>query len=242
MKSNLFQHFVARAEARALLCGVTPELAALSLPMDMPLVAVDQSAPMIAAVWPGDGPGRHAVQGDWLALDLPDGSVDIALGDGCFTLLDHPQGHRRFAESLARVLVPGGLFSVRLFCRPQHAEPLDAVFGALVAGQIGNFHAFKWRLAMALHGDDSARGVSVAEVWRVFYERCGSPAELAQRVGYPVEQVRTIDNYEGASARYSFARASEVTALLAPEFELLDEWRDDYELGERCPSLLFRRR
>lgn len=239
---SLVRHFSPRESARALLCGVTPELARLRLPMDMPLYAVDQSAPMISAVWPGDGPLRRALQGDWLALDLEDRSVDIALGDGCLTLLDFPNGHRRLSASLGRVLVPGGLFSIRSFCRPEPAESLEAVLDALFAKRIGNFHAFKWRLAMALHGDDATRGVHLADVWRTFRERCGGAAEIAQRCGYPIDEVLTIDNYREASASYSFATVAEVVSQFEAEFELIERWHGSYELSERCPLLLFRRR
>ena len=50
--------------APVLVLGVTPELAAAFAQVE----AVDRSAEMIAALWPGDAPGRRAIQGDWLEL------------------------------------------------------------------------------------------------------------------------------------------------------------------------------
>ncbi len=208
----------------------------------MELLAFDQSQAMIDAVWPGDDELRRARVGDWFALDLADGSVGIALGDGCFSLLDYPHGYQRFAASLARVLARGGLFSIRLFCRPQRPEPLEDVFAALEARQIGSFHAFKWRLAMALHGDEIRRGIAVDAVWREFQARVGDGAELACRMGWPVAEVQTIDNYRGSPNVYTYPKVEEVSLQLGDRFELLEEWRGNYELGERCPQLLFRRR
>jgi SAM-dependent methyltransferase len=207
----------------------------------MELLAVDQSQAMIDAVWPGDTERRRARVGDWFALSLADGSVAIALGDGCFSLLDFPRGYLRFAASVARVLAPGGLFSIRLFCRPPAPESPDAVFAALEARRIGNFHAFKWRLAMALQGDDITRGVPVESVWSAFQARLGDASPAAGRLGWAVEEVQTIDNYRGSASVYTFPTVAEVRRALDC-FELVEEWRGEYELGERCPTLLFRRR
>src|SRR5262245_19607035 len=56
---------------RALLLGVTPEIAELSWSPALPLLAVDKSLGMVKAVWPGDTPQRRAMVGDWLELDEP---------------------------------------------------------------------------------------------------------------------------------------------------------------------------
>jgi SAM-dependent methyltransferase len=224
---------------RALLLGVTPELAVIPWQRPCELVAVDESEAMIARVWPGDAPHRRAIRGSWFDLPVSPHSLDCVMGDGCFTVIDYPDGYRKLAASLARVLVSGGLFSVRLFCRPARPERLEDVFEALEAGRIGNFHAFKWRLAMALHRDDIARGVAVADVWTAFHERVHDRAALARRLAWPLAEVETIDNYRGANARYTYPTVEEVVAVLAAEFELLNEWRGRYELAERCPQLLF---
>src|SRR5262249_8099884 len=104
---------------RALLFGVTPELAAIAWDRPLELLSVDQSAAMIASVWPGDTPQRRAVRGDWFELPVTPGSIDLALGDGCLSMVDHPDGQARVARSLERALRSGGLFAVRLFCRPE---------------------------------------------------------------------------------------------------------------------------
>jgi hypothetical protein len=221
---------------------VTPELAQLDFGFPIELLAVDQSTAMIEAVWPGDTPVRRARVGDWCALDVSDASLSLALGDGCFSLLDFPDGYRRFASSLARVLQRGALFSIRLFCRPPESETVTAVLEQLFARRIGNVHVFKWRLAMALHGADVHAGVRLATVWDTFQERAGGALALAQQLGWPREEVDTIDNYRGSSAAYTFPTVAEVVAHLDPDFELLERWQGDYELCERCPQLLFRRR
>ncbi len=224
-----------------LLLGVTPEIADIAWQPPLRLVAVDKSEGMVKAVWPGDTSTRRALVGDWLTLELPETPFDLAVGDGIFSIFAFPDGYARLATALARSLKPGGLFSVRLFCRPEPAESLDAVFGALFAGAIGNFNVFKWRLAMALQGD-ATRGVRLADIWSTFCERAGSVSEVALQTGWPEPVVATIEGYRNIGDRYSFSTEREVIESLTQAFELVEVWRPTYELGERCPHLSFRRR
>lgn len=225
----------------ALLLGVTPEIAELTWDPPYRLVAVDKSEGMVKAVWPGDTPTRRGIVGDWLALDLAEAPFDLVVGDGVFSLFEFPQGYARLASALSDVVKPGGLLSLRLFCRPEPSESVEEVFEALFAGTIGNFHVLKWRLAMALQGD-STRGVRLDDIWRTFRERAGSAEELANRLGWPAAIVGTIEGYRGVDERYSFSTEREVAESVAGGFELLETWRPRYELGERCPHLTFRRR
>ena len=225
----------------ALLLGVTPEIAEMNWDPACKLVAVDNSEGMINGVWPGDTHARRALVADWLALDLPEAPFDLAVGDGVFSIFDFPAGYAQLAVALGQLVKPGGLLSLRLFCRPEPSETLDAVFDALFRGAIGNFHVFKWRLAMALQGN-ATRGVRLAHIWNTFRERGGEIADVAQRCGWPVPVVGTIEGYRDVEERYTFSTEREVVDSLADSFELIETWRPHYELGERCPHLSFRRR
>ena len=223
-----------------LLLGVTPEIAELAWEPPLRLVAVDKSEGMVKAVWPGDTATRRALIGDWLGLELPEAPFDVVIGDGVFSIFEHPTGYARLATALAKLVKPGGLFSVRLFCRPEPSEPVDAVFRGLFGGGIGNFHVFKWRLAMALQGN-ATRGVRLADIWSTFCEHAGSVREVAQRTGWPEPVVGTLEGYRDVQDCYSFSTEREVIDCLTA-FELVETWHPDYELGERCPHLSFRRR
>ncbi len=229
------------APRHALLLGVTPEVASIAWEPPLRLVAVDKSEGMVKAVWPGDTQARRALVGDWLTLELPESPFDLALGDGIFSLFAFPVGYARLAAALGKALKPAGLLSVRLFCRPEPSESLDAIFDELFEGAIGNFNVFKWRLAMALQGD-ATRGVRLADIWSTFCERGGSIGHVAERTGWPEPVVATIEGYRNVEDRYSFSTEREVIESLAPAFELAEAWRPTYELGERCPHLSFRRR
>lgn len=231
-----------RAPLRALLLGVTPELVSAPWQPELDLVAVDRSAAMIRAVWPGETRRRRALRGEWLELPLPSGSIDLVLGDGCLTLLDFPRGYAALTASLARVLRPGGCVLLRLFCRPARAETVEDVCVALRARSIGNFHAFKWRLAMALQGGDTERGVALADVWDAYRANVRDDAELASETGFRAAEVGTIHNYRGVSTRYTYSTLEETLGVFASDFELINSWCGSYELAERCPTVTLRRR
>lgn len=230
------------ATGQALLLGVTPEIADIVWEPPLQLLAIDQSAGMIQGVWPGDTSGRQARVGDWLTLAPPsDDGFDLVVGDGVLSLFEYPTGYAVLGAALGRLLRPGGLLALRLFCRAEPNETVSDVMQALWASRIGNFHAFKWRLAMALQGD-ATRGVRLADIWSCFVEQAGSVRALAERTGFPEPEVSTIEGYRGVQDCYSFSTEREVVEVLAPHFELLETWRGSYELGERCPHLTLRRR
>jgi SAM-dependent methyltransferase len=225
---------------RALLCGVTPEIARMRWPGGTRLVAVDHSVAMIAGVWPaGEAPG-HAVCGEWMRLPLADGSRDVLIGDGCFSLLVGHRCYAAFAAELRRVAVPGALLLMRYFIRPDTPEAARDVVDDLWQKRIGNFHVFKWRLAMALHGTLD-EGVRLADIWNAWHAAAPDPAKLADHLGWPHAMVNTIHNYRGVETRYSFPTLAEARELTG-DFDEVAIHVPDYELGERCPTLVMRAR
>jgi SAM-dependent methyltransferase len=224
------------ARLRALILGVTPELATLAWPPQTTVTAVDQSPGMIRHVWPG-APDR-ALCADWRRLPLPDGAVDLIAGDGCCSLLPFPDEVHALAAELRRVLTPGGIYVLRAFVQPEAREDLAAVGAALWSGRIGNFHVFKWRLVMSLQ-PSTARGVQLADVWDAWHALCPDPDALAEARGWPLSTITTIDSYRGAPAVYRFPTLAELRAVLSANFTEVACHTPTYELGERCPTLVW---
>lgn len=220
--------------ARMLVLGVTPELVALPA---REVVAVDRDPAMIEALFT-PGPGRRALQGDWRALPVEAASFDAASGDGCASFFAFPDGYHAFAEELARVLRPGGVLSLRVFVSPDAPESLAEVDAGLDAVQ--GFDALKWRIAMALLSPD--RSVAVTAIRAGFEELAPDRVAFAARKGWPLEKVAVIDHYRGSPAVYSFPRLGEVRACFDPWFEETACAVGRYELAERCPTLVWRRR
>jgi SAM-dependent methyltransferase len=225
---------------RGLLLGVTAEIAGMRWPEDATLTAVDHSLPMVAGVWPRPAFGL-AVCADWRAMPLPRASCDVALGDGCLTLLPPPAGYAAFASSLRAVLTDDGLVALRCFCRPARAERPEAVLADLDAPRVRGFHAFKWRLVMSLHGS-LEEGVRLAEVWDLWASSVRDPDAIADRCGWPRELVRSLELYRENASRYFFPTVEEAAAALAPQFSLRFLHAGGYELAERCPILVYRAR
>jgi hypothetical protein len=117
------------------------------------------------------------------------------------------------------------------------------VIAALRSGSISNFHAFKWRIAMAIQGADDAPDVAVDAVWRAWNASGIDARALAKARGWPPEQVKTIDFYRGSPARYNFMRFdSTIRHLRGAGFDLVARRIGSYELAERCPHVLLRKR
>jgi SAM-dependent methyltransferase len=218
---------------------VTPEIARAARGLGIRLIAVDRCLDMIHGVWPDGEVGEGIVLcGDWRAIPLADGSVAGVIGDGCFTLLDYPQGYRKVFQEVHRVLSPEGRFVMRYFCRPDRAEPLDLIEEDLWARRIGNVHVLKWRLAMALHGTID-EGISVQRIWRTFQDMVPDRGELQRRMGWTPKEIDTLDVYRGSPAVYTFPTLEEVREVSGALFHETSILRSDYELGSRCPTVCY---
>ena len=224
----------------ALLFGVTPELAAHRWPAQFRLFAVERVPNTIAALWPGNNAVRHAVCADWLRPPFGTGQFDLAIGDGCLVAVGAADRQSRLLAATWSSLRKGGSLCMRCFCLPETPESVGAVFDALERGLVGSFHAFKWRLAMALQGD--ASDFPVAEIWRTWSATGIDRDRVAASCKWPRASIDTIDVYRNSSLRYRFARHDDLLAQLrAAGFEHVATRYGHYELAERCPVILLRR-
>jgi hypothetical protein len=115
---------------------------------------------------------------------------------------------------------------------------VDIVVDDLMHGHIGNFHVFKWRLAMALHGS-LEEGVRLADIWDTWRAVVPEPEALTARLGWSREIMSTIDNYRDVKSRYTFPTLTEVRAAMSAAFIEVESFFPRYELGDRCPTLVF---
>jgi SAM-dependent methyltransferase len=222
-----------RVPERAVLLGLTPEIALCSWPRGSELALLDHSQEMISLLWPtGRGhEGMRTVVGDWCSMPFPSASVDLVLGDGCLTLLTH-DGWRRLASEVRRVLSPGGIFALRVFLCPDEREPLDAIAEDLALGKIGSIDALKLRLFAAVHGPE---GALLDDVWHAWSRMRREPGP-----GFSAAAIAGVERYRGSSSRYFLATAAEARAILGGPLRVI-EWQvpSGYELSERCPTVVF---
>lgn len=230
---------VGDADPTVLLLGVTPELWQIDLGERGRAIATDHSLDMIRAVWPGPiRPQDAALGADWRRLPLADASIDVALADGALTNLPFPAGYAEVAAELRRALADDGRWVARCFVQAARPEPVTTVLRDLATGRAGGFHAFKWRLAMALQ-PDAATGVALADVWSALAAVEPDLAALAARYGWTPESVRTIEAYRGLEARYTFPALEELADVFRRAgFAMIEAFTPAYELGDRCPTLV----
>ncbi|MCA9394559.1 MAG: class I SAM-dependent methyltransferase [Candidatus Omnitrophica bacterium] len=226
---------------RALILGVTPELYDLAWPYGTELQAVDHNQIMIDTIWPG--PADSARCGEWTALPFEDGSKDVVVCDGGFHLLSYPDGQQALVRELHRVLAPEGLFIVRLFTPPVDREDTVFIIADLVQGKIPNLNLLKLRLAMAMQPDPVA-GVAVHDIWEKLNRDAGPWKNLAALVNWPLEHLEAIDAYQDSPNRYHFVDTEQIKRIFTRDpggFEHTVSHVPVYPLGERCPTLIFRK-
>ena len=225
---------------RALMLGVTPEIAAMAWPEGTRLTAIDRSEAMIAHVWPGDIANRRtAIHADWFDHDF--GRNDVVIGDGIFAIMRYPDQYRALVRKIAASLTQGGLFVTRTFLQAAEREAPARVLRDLIEGRIGSIHAFKFRLAMSMQ-TRAEDGVRHGDVFDALHQAGIECDALAARTGWSELEIDTLRIYQGKDARLSFLSTGEMAALMSEHFETLGEARFDYEMGERCPVMTYRRR
>ncbi len=245
----LFERFAAggfagarSARPRALLLGVTPEIATMRWPAGTQLLALDGSAAMIRHVWPRRAvPGAAVVQGSWSAMPIRDATCDIVVGDSSIAHQAYPDTFFAVVGEVGRVLKDGGVLATRAFTRPEEREPVEAIFDDLRNGRIGTLDYCRWRLAAALHGD-SATGTRMGDIWDVWEANVPDPGGLMRSLGWPQEAARVMENLRGWEAVLIFPTLAELRAGLVEDLEEMACEFPDYEDGDRYPILLLRRK
>ncbi len=90
---------------------------------------------------------------------------------------------------------------------------------------------------------DDAPDVAVDEVWRVWNAARIDGDALASARGWLPEEIETIEYYRGSPARYNFMRFDQtIRHLQQAGFDLVATRTGNYELAERCPHVLLRKR
>ena len=214
--------------------GVTPEVALFPWAEKVSLRAIDASEEMIRTVWPGDGPERKAVLGEWLRTPFAEGSFDLIVCDAGLTQLVGIEAVTLLGRELRRLLRTDGRVVMRHFARPARMESEQSLVDATEAGRVGNFHELKLRLLMVLESRTPQLGVRLGEAWGCFERLFPDREALAKRLGCNLPTVATIDAYRGREARYSFLSLGEL-AQAFDAFRLALGPAGHYPFAECCP-------
>lgn len=232
---RMVERYVPGQARRGVLLGMTQELWPLG-----DITGVDRDPAVVSKRKAQQGANGQEVLADWRDMPFEAGQFDFALGDGSFNNLRHPDEYRQVLAQLARILKPGrpGLF--RMFIRPDVAEAAADVVRLAQARQIQGFHAFKWRLAMALCSAQADPNIAVQAIHAAFQLLVPDRAHFAAATGWAPDLIATIDVYAGSSLDYSFPTLGEFRAALAGTCVELELAHGHYELAERCPVIALR--
>ena len=220
---------------QTLLLGVTPGIASLG----QNLIAVEGSRAMIDRLWPGDQPDRRALVGDWTALPFEAGRFGSVIGDGALNSV--ASGLESLIDEIARVLRECGIAAQRVFASPDDRESLETVRDDALGGRIGNVHALKWRLAMAI-AEAPDYLVPVADILSTFNAMFPDRSELASITGWDPVEIDTLDAYVGAWHSLCFPTRGALQDIGAGRFATLRFVESEgYPLAECCPLIVWTR-
>jgi SAM-dependent methyltransferase len=223
---------------RALLLGVTPDVARMGWPAGTSLLAVDNSFAMAQFVWPGNVLGqRDVICADWLSLPCRDDSHDLVIGDGSINCLSYPIGFANFIDNLSRTIRPGGLLMLRVYLQTEPPEDPTDVLAEALTGSAGSFHAFKLRLLMALQRG-VRHGIPVVEAYHWWTQRNVARKSLPHRKGWEDRDIETIEFYRDSDTVYSFPTLAELRSQLQGKFEEASIFSPAGEMGHRCRVLV----
>jgi len=220
---------------RTLLLGVTPELADVA----PDLIAVDRNLSMVKNIWPGNTSARRVIVGDWRNLTFAPRSFASCIGDGSLCGLRHPDEMKAVLAQVAGSLEDSGRFVCRLYVPPASPETVSAIKDAVLSGGIQNFHAFKFRLGMALSAQAAASSIGVAAILIEFNRLFGDRSELVRSTGWDRQEVDTIDFYEASNVHFYFPGEDQVLSVASKIFRSVRLIpAGTYEMASLCPLLV----
>jgi hypothetical protein len=168
----------------------------------------------------------------WLQLPLANSSIDIVIGDGCFSSLA-AHDYADMSKEISRILKFQGILIMRFFVKSMH-DSIELIKNDFLLKKINNFHAFKLRLAIALH-TNLQQGICLKKIWDVWSQEF---KDLAIHNGeWSKEIIDTIDNYKDSNVVYTFPSLNEIRSTLQFDFNELELFTPHYTLGECCLSL-----
>jgi len=230
---DIMTRMIGAVPEKALLLGVTPELADLA----NKVVAVDKNEAMIAECWSsGNNP---AICGDWRNLSeyLVAEKFDYILGDCSLNCVPYLDGIKEVFNELNKVTNIGAQFVFRAFLSPSNPEIVEDIIQEAKEGEMKNFHAFRWRIAHAIAAENSNPNVRMQELYSQFNKFVKDRTKFAEQSGFDIESINRLDVYKDSDFSLAFPTMEQLVASIPTNWEVIDTDSGNYELADRCPIL-----
>lgn len=217
--------------------GITPELVSIPF-VKGAIYSFDASEDMIKNIYrPNEKLPSFVQEAYWQELSLEDNSIDLILGDGSLNALPEKNIYFEVLKELSRTLKKDGKIIIRVFCRPDVSDFFNEIKEDVLSKKITNFHALKWKIAMALNFDFS---VPVKDIYMMFNYLFPDREKLSIESGWSLDVINTIDAYKDSSVKYTFPTLNEITEIFSDYFDIENIFFSSYELGERTPTFVLK--
>ena len=225
---------VGEQPSNVLLLGVTPEL----VERFEHLTAVDKSEEMIGALWHPSKSTQTVRRANWLEMDDAFGRYSAVVGDGSMNALQSADEIDTLMGVVNARLVDGGTFACRVFERPDEPFTDEDLRISVESAMHDSFHAFKWQMAMSL-AEQSGTAVKVTDILSHFNRLFPDREGVAEKTGWPLEVINTIDVYRQSDMSLCFPNRREFERHFAQGFREF-QWlaSGTYDLAERCPIVV----
>jgi hypothetical protein len=228
------------SKMQVLLLGVTPEIVNIRWPEGTFLTAVDRSEAMIRAFWVGDKPShRRLVRADWFDMPFPAESFDLILADGAFNTQPFPDGYRKLAKCLTRLLKNSGQMSVRIFSQQDPKETPEDVLKYFLENDRLEMDMFTYRLATSLQVSPE-QGIYVSkDVIEDYLIERGIPlADLYKKTNMTPPDVTPLPKELRDQNKVSYPTEGQFISAISEFFKVLDKSFGTHELAFRTPVFL----
>lgn len=224
-------------KTRALVLGVTEEIVGMEWPESVEVTAVDESASMIDAFWPGDIPGRRTlIRGNWFDFPAATSSFDLVVGDGVFNIPEFPHGYAQLAQRMHSLLKPDGLMIVRVFTQLDEKEKPEDIIAEIKSSERYDYWPMRYRFITSLQASAEAGIYSGTLPTDRALERYGVGADEFtaktdhKRIPLPVLPPDGMDGL-----LINFPTCKQFVEALSAHFGVKRIGYGDHELASRCP-------
>ena len=220
--------------SNVLLLGVTPELVRAFTHLE----AVDKSSQMIETLWQPEVATQTVREANWLDMDDRYGKYSAIVGDCSMNALQTTDEIAGLLRMVRDHLTEDGVFACRVFARPEKPIVEADLLQAIDRGTHGNFHAFKWQIAMSLAGEFGP-AVRAVNILKRFNRLFGDRQQLAVKTGWARDTIDTVDVYQQSDMAISFPNRQEFEQLFTTNLGAF-EWLEcgTYDLAACCPIVV----
>jgi hypothetical protein len=226
-----------------LLLGVTQAIVDWSRKLALHVTVMDFCEPLAQRLQSicRDWEGFRIIVDNWLTTVQKDHSFCWAAGDGVVNAVGTGRNAVTLFGQIRRLLSPGSIFIQRLMIRPSTPPDSLEILQEAAAGRIHSLGALKHQVAQSLQ-PSFMDGVKLSEVRNAILDSGILPRNSDGHYRWSHEPLSALDYYSIEGASLCYPTLEELRKLTSDDFEELTISYGDYEMGQLCPTIVYRTR